>query len=273
MSTNPSSHTKNQKDYLFLNIRELPYFRGLLRAVEARFYADIDLPRPILDLGSGDGQFATVAFDNPIDVGVDPWWGPTLEASHRNVYHLLVQADGNRIPFPDQYFSSAFSNSVLEHITHLDEVLAETARVLKPGAPFAFCVPNHNFLSSLSISNFFDKIKLNSLGKAYRAFFNQIARHHHCDPPKVWENRLNQAGFTIEKYWHYYSPEALHITEWGHYLGLPSLIVRKLTGKWILVPTRWNLSLTERLTRRYYQQNPVCENGVCTFYIVRRSDP
>ena len=61
------------KDYLWLHLRDLPYFRALMRAVEASFYAHLDLPRPILDVGSGDGHFASVAFDQPFDVGIDPW--------------------------------------------------------------------------------------------------------------------------------------------------------------------------------------------------------
>ena len=60
------------KDYLWLNLRELPYFRGLLRAVEARYYRDFDLPRPILDVGCGDGQFATLAFEEHNHVASDP---------------------------------------------------------------------------------------------------------------------------------------------------------------------------------------------------------
>ncbi|HSQ25505.1 MAG TPA: class I SAM-dependent methyltransferase [Anaerolineales bacterium] len=271
MQEKQKENKQAEKDFLFLNLRELPYFRGLLRAVEARFYQEIDLPRPILDLGSGDGQFATVAFDYALDVGVDPWWEPMKEAARRGSYRALIQANGSQMPFPDGFFQSAISNSVLEHIPDLDAVLAEMARVLKPGAPFAFCVPNHNFLSSLSISNFLDRIQLKPLGDAYRSFFNRIARHYHCDPPEVWENRLNQAGFSVEKWWHYYPPESLHVTEWGHYLGLPSLVAHKLTGKWILVPTRWNLFLTEGLVRKHYLQNPICDQGVCTFYIARRS--
>ena len=39
------------KDYLWLNIRELPYFRGILRAVEARFYQEFNLAGPVLDMG------------------------------------------------------------------------------------------------------------------------------------------------------------------------------------------------------------------------------
>ena len=83
-------NTANEKDYLFLNLRELPYFRGLLRAVEARFYQQIDLPQPVLDVGSGDGQFASVAFDRILDVGIDPWWEPTREASNRGGYKILL---------------------------------------------------------------------------------------------------------------------------------------------------------------------------------------
>jgi SAM-dependent methyltransferase len=257
-------------DYLWLHLRDLPYFRGLLRAVEASYYAQIELPAPLLDVGSGDGHFVTVAFDHPIDVGIDPWPAPMREAAQRQGYHMLVLGDGGRMPFPDAWFGSAMSNSVLEHIPDVDSVLAETARVLKPGAPFAFCVPNHQFLSSLSVSNFLDDIHLRSLADAYRAFFNRIARHQHCDPPETWQARLERSSFTLERWWHYYTPSAMRVTEWGHYFGLPSLVCHRLTGKWVLASYRWNLALTERYTRRYYDPTP-CEDGVCTFYIARRN--
>jgi ubiquinone/menaquinone biosynthesis C-methylase UbiE len=61
----------------------------------------------------------------------NPWWKQMARMS----------------PFPSNYFASGFSNSALEHIPHIDEVLKETARVLKPGAPFYFCVPNTRYFS------------------------------------------------------------------------------------------------------------------------------
>jgi SAM-dependent methyltransferase len=258
------------KDYLWLNIRDLPYFRGLLRAVEARFYEDLDLPGPVLDVGCGDGHFAGIAFHQPLDVGLDPWWSPLQEARPRGAYRLLIQAQGSQAPFPDGYFGSAVSNSVLEHIPDLDSVLVETGRVLKPGAPFYFCVPNHQFLASLSIGRFLDRSGLRSLGNAYRAFFNRIARHHHCDAPEVWKDRLERCGFSIERWWHYYPPEAMQVSEWGHYLGLPALVAHKLTGRWIIAPSRWNLGLTYRLIQKHYAADPVNDAGVCTFYVARR---
>ena len=48
-------------DLLWQHLKDLPYFRALLRAVEARFYADLTLGEPALDLGCGDGHFASLA--------------------------------------------------------------------------------------------------------------------------------------------------------------------------------------------------------------------
>jgi SAM-dependent methyltransferase len=259
-----------EKDYLWENISDLPYFRGFLRAVEAKVYQEIDLQDPVLDLGCGDGQFVTTAFDHKLDVGLDPWTEPIHEATSHGGYHSVVQADAAKMPFEDAYFGSAISNSVLEHIPHLDSVLQEAARVLRPGALFVFCVPNHQFLSNLSVSNFFDKIGLKKLANAYRRFFNKISRHHHCDSPEIWEKRLNAAGFEIEKYWHYFSPKALRTLEWGHYFGLPSLITRKLFGKWILVKKPWNLVLTRALVQPFFEEEREQELGAYSFYITRR---
>jgi hypothetical protein len=100
-------------EILWRHLSSLPYFRAFLRAVEDRFYQEITLPTPILDLGSGDGHFASVAFENPLDVGLDPWVAPTLEAKGRDVYRLLVLGEGAQIPFLDASFGSVISTSVL----------------------------------------------------------------------------------------------------------------------------------------------------------------
>ena len=257
-------------DYLTPHLRDLPYFRALLRAVEARFYEDISLPGPVLDLGCGDGHFASLAFQEPLDMGLDPWWGPIQEAGTRSSYQDLVCAEGDHMPYPSDYFSSAVSNSVLEHIPDLDPVIKETARVLKPGAPFIFCVPNHRFLSTLSISNGLDNIKLRGLADLYRGFFNRISRHYNCDSYETWKERLKKFGFMIEDSWDYFPPAALHVLEWGHYFGVPSWVAKLIFGRWILTPTRWNLYLTDRLVRPHYESDPRSPDGVYSFYIARR---
>lgn len=262
----PFSVHHPQKDFLFLHIRDLPYFRGFLRAVESAFYQDLPMPAPILDVGCGDGNFAALTFDHQIDVGLDPWHEPLHEAKVYGKYGLLVESNGDRAPFPDKYFSSAFSNSVLEHIPDVDAVLKETARVLKPGAPFYFCVPNENFTKKLSVARFFDRLGMKGFANAYRRFFNFISRHRHCDMPDAWETRLNEAGFKVERWWHYFSPSALATLEWGHYFGLPSLISRKVFGRWILAPYRWNLFWIHRILDKHVKQ-PLHDDGAYTFYV------
>lgn len=269
-SQNRLSNTEGApKDFLWLHVRDLPYFRSVLRAVEAQFYQDINLPAPTLDVGCGEGHFASLVFDRKIDVGLDPSYTSLHEAGTRQSYRLLTEADGGKMPYPDKYFASAFSNSVLEHIPHVEEVLSETARVLKPGALFAFCVPNHQFNEYLSVAVVLDKLRLSALAKLYRSFFSYIARHRHLDSPEIWTRRLKQAGFEVEKWWHYFPPNSLAVLEWGHYFGLPSFIIHKLTGMWILVRAQWNLILTLRFLRPYANATP-SDDGVCTFYLARR---
>jgi SAM-dependent methyltransferase len=259
-----------ERDFLFLQLRDLPYFRAFLRAVESSYYQDLPLPAPVYDVGCGDGHFASLTFDQKIDVGLDPWHGPIHEAKKFGAYKSLVEADGAKSPFPSEYFASAFSNSVLEHIPHIDAVLKETARVLKPGAVFLFCVPNDRFNDNLSIAAALEKLGLHSLARSYCTFFTKIARHRHLDGPEAWTSRLQQAGFVIERWWHYFPPKALAILEWGHYFGLPSLVMRKLTGRWILIPRYWNLLPVYRFLQPYASAVPA-EDGVCTFYVARRT--
>jgi len=250
-----------QKDFLFLHLRDLPYFRAFLRAIESSYYQDLPLPEPVYDIGCGDGHFASLTFDQKLDVGLDPWHGPIHEAKKTGAYKSLVEADGARAPFPSDYFSSALSNSVLEHIQHIDDVLKEISRVLKPGAPFYFCVPNTRYFSALSLTKVF--------GKPYENWFRKISRVSYTDEPDVWGARLERAGFTLEKWWHYFSPASMRVLEWGHYFGVPSILAKALTGKWIISHAKWNLAPTESYVTKYASPEPV-DNGTFTFYIARK---
>ncbi|MBN2256895.1 MAG: class I SAM-dependent methyltransferase [Anaerolineaceae bacterium] len=259
-------------EILWRHLRDLPYFRAMLRAVEDGFYQAITLKSPILDLGCGDGHFASVAFSQPLDIGLDPLHEVIHEAEARRAYLLAVQADGAIQPFEDAHFNSAVSNSVLEHIPHIQDVLNELGRVMKPGGFFVFCTPNHRFNESLWGTGLFRRLKLHTLAEGYIRLYSRIARHEYCDSPQTWKKRLDKAGFEIEKTWDYFPPQALHILEWGHLFGLPALFWRKLAGRWILVRRRWNLIFPWFMTRRFLE-DPTCEDGTMSFYIARRKAP
>ncbi len=258
-------------DLLWQQLKTLPAFRALLRAVEARFYEQIPLPDPILDIGCGDGNFAQLALPGRrITAGIDPWWRPLNKAVKAGNYELPIQALGDNLPFPDNYFASGFSNSVLEHIPDIQPVLNEIGRVLQPGAPFLITTISHYFTEFLGGGAFFDRLGLNGLADRYRDFFNRIARHAHADSPETWANRLAEAGFTIERWQYYFSREALHALEIGHVQGLPAAAMHALTGHWIIAPWESSLGPTERWVRPFFEEEPQLDNGACLLLVARK---
>jgi hypothetical protein len=161
------------------------------------------------------------------------------------------------------------SNSVLEHISQVDLVLREAARVLRKSAPFIFCVPNPNYLGFLSVARALDSLGLRRAARAYRGWFRRMTRVCHLESTEAWRARLDAAGFALERSWEYFSLGAMQTLEWGHLGGVPSLVARKLTGRWILLPGRANLALTEALIVRYFEER-LPEAGAFTFYVARR---
>ena len=185
-----------------------------------------------------------------------PWRGPARD-------------QGAHMPLPSDHFASAISNSVLEHIPELQEVLNETGRLARSGAFFLFCVPNHTWPEQLAVSKVLKQFGLRRPAEAYTRLFIRISRHVNMLSPQEWEDRLKQAGFRLEEYWHYFPAPALRAMELGHYFGLPSLISRWLFGRWLIVPARWNLALTYRAIRKHAAsvRHP---QGSYTFFVARK---
>jgi SAM-dependent methyltransferase len=266
-----SDQLKNTDDLLWRQLKSLPAFRALLRAVEARFYAYIPLPEPTLDVGCGDGHFAQMTFPGrTVAAGIDPWWGPLRKAVRTGQYGLPVQALGDRLPFAEDHFASAFSNSVLEHIPDIQSVLNEVSRVLRPGARFVITTPSHHFTEYLGGAAFFERLRLGGLAGRYRAFFNAISRHAHTDSPETWAGRLAEAGFAVERWQYYFSRGALRALEWGHVQGVPSAVLHALTGHWIVAPWAGSLGPTERWVRPFYEEEASLDAGAYLLLIARK---
>jgi SAM-dependent methyltransferase len=258
-------------DLLWQQLKTLPAFRALLRAVEARFYPHIPLPEPALDLGCGDGNFARLAFPGrTITAGIDPWDRPLQKAARAGNYAVAVQAMGDNLPFADGYFAGAFSNSVLEHITDIQPVLNEVSRVLKPHARFIVTTPSQFFTAYLGGGSFFERLRLDGLAGRYRDFFNFVSRHAHTDSPETWAGRLAEAGFAIERWQYYFSRGALRALEVGHVQGLPSAALHALTGHWIVAPWESSLKPTERWVRPYFEEEAALEGGAYILLVARK---
>ena len=259
-----------EDDYLWRQLKSIPAFRALLRAVETRFYQPIELPEPILDLGCGDGHFSEMTFDKRIDVGIDPWWGPLQKSKRSDMYDSLVHGLGDDMPFPDESFGSVFSNSVLEHIPDIQTVLNETSRVLKQDGTLMITMPSHYFNQYLKGVSFFKQMGADGLAAWYSKMADFVTRHEHTDSPDVWAERLAQAGFEVERWQYYFSKEATQALEWGHVQGLPSAIIHAITGHWIIAPWRSSLHRTEKWLRPFYEEPFDPDEGAYLLIVARK---
>jgi ubiquinone/menaquinone biosynthesis C-methylase UbiE len=256
-------------DMLMRQLQDLPCFRAMVRSVEAGFYCHLPLPAPVLDLGCGDGHFASSAYPRRLEVGVDRNFKELHHAGKRQAYGLAIQAEASQLPFRNECFAGAISNSVLEHIPDVDKVLMELRRVLKPQGLLAFSVPNDRFGASLPGVRLLRRCGQHALADWHVNLFNRISRHIHTDTSERWQQRLGLAGFTVIEQWNYFTPQALRIIEYGHATALPALLTHCLTGRWIIAPGKVARYIPWLIARRHCRE-AVCEQGVYTFYVARR---
>jgi 2-polyprenyl-6-hydroxyphenyl methylase / 3-demethylubiquinone-9 3-methyltransferase len=112
--------------------------------------------RALLDVGCGGGFLSEEFAKHGYQVtGVDP--SPHLVATARAHAKLggldiaYVTGYGEELPFPDASFDLVACCDVLEHVDALGPVVAEIARVLKPGGLFLFDTINRTWLSWLFV--------------------------------------------------------------------------------------------------------------------------
>lgn len=112
----------------------------------------------VLDLGCGQGRHLHALYwdETPVTaVGVDLCYSdvaialekffelPPPEPASSLRGAVLAAGNGERLPFPDASFDRIICSEVLEHVPDPELVLAEIARLLKPGGIFAASVPRY----------------------------------------------------------------------------------------------------------------------------------
>jgi 2-polyprenyl-6-hydroxyphenyl methylase / 3-demethylubiquinone-9 3-methyltransferase len=126
------------------------YFREVL--ARQRFNAAGGLRA--LDIGCGGGflaeEFAALGCQV---TGIDPSQ-PSIEAARAHAAGRGLRIDyligpGEQLPVPDSAYDLAYCCDVLEHVSDLDRVISETARVLKPGGLYLFDTINRTVMSKL----------------------------------------------------------------------------------------------------------------------------
>jgi SAM-dependent methyltransferase len=91
----------------------------------------------LLDFGCGSKPYKSLINNVSEYVGVDF----ENEGHPHDNEQIDIFYDGKSIPVQNDFFDSALSSEVFEHIFNLEDVLKELNRVMKPGAPILITCP------------------------------------------------------------------------------------------------------------------------------------
>lgn len=170
--------------------------RALLRSFEADLLSRAPVEDPVLDLACGDGLVSALIFRRQLDAGCDLSERQLEKARGRRQYRTLTLADARALPHGDESFATVISNSSIEHIPQVDQVISEVARVLKPGGKFIFTVPGPRFNEWFWIAWLCGRLRLPERGRQYVRNFNALREHHNVLDAEEWDRLLSSAGFS-----------------------------------------------------------------------------
>ena len=186
-------HSKFLLNYL----SQAPFSLAFERYVECLILKNKDFVQPVLDIGCGEGLFASILFSKKIDVGIDPNSRELMRAEELGGYSRLVNCYGDNIDYADGSFNTIFSNSVLEHIDDLKPVLKEACRLLSKEGVFYATVPSDKFERFSVICTFLEFFGLNSHSRKFRSFYNSFWVHYHAYPLEQWRELFGECGFNV----------------------------------------------------------------------------
>jgi 2-polyprenyl-6-hydroxyphenyl methylase/3-demethylubiquinone-9 3-methyltransferase len=171
------------------------YFRDVLGRLGR--LPTVDGRRTALDIGSGGGFLAeefcrlgfTVTGVDPSRVSVETAQAHAFAGGLDIGYRV---GSGEYLPVADAGYDVAYCSDVLEHVEDVDQVLAETARALRPGGIFFFDTPNRTLVSKVvtkATQNWRITRVVNFSGHDWRAFV----------PPSELTRRAAEQAMTVEE--------------------------------------------------------------------------
>lgn len=158
------------------------------------------------------------------------------------------------LPYGDASFSTVVSNSSIEHIPRVDEVLREVARILRPGGRFMFTVPGPRFNDWFWLNWIYARLRMPERGERAIGEFNILREHHHVFDSDTWKSQLEAVGLTdiqAAEYFSFPSTFVFSMLEhfWSYNPRLPLPHRRGICRKQVNLGAAALQAMTRRLRR------------------------
>jgi SAM-dependent methyltransferase len=200
----------------------------------------------VVDIGCGPGNLYTVIGGKPrMTIGVDISYGALEQAIDRGYTPIL--ADAHDLPFIDSFADIVMLNATLHHCDRMAEVLAQAARLVRPGGllvtdedPLAF-KGTYQGLASLIIKA---RKRFPMYWLPGRSVFDVSPAErelrlkteiHNSKPgdgvtPALYHETLVPLGFTVQLYPHYHNVGAELFQGRLGRLGIKDLLIRAVSA-------------------------------------------
>lgn len=227
---------KFNPDFIVPYIKKAPMALALERIFECHILSQQKFERPALDIGCGDGIFASVLFAQKIDLGIDPDGRELEQARRSEMYDELICCGAQQIPKKDGSFRTIFANSVFEHIIPIRDVLKEARRVIACDGRMYLTVPTHLYDHQTVCFRLLSALQLKGAAEGFRKYYDRFWKHHHYYDLDGWRRLFEECGWSIVQN-QTFNPTSARLWQDSLIpLSIGSFISRKFFGRWFALP-------------------------------------
>lgn len=166
------------------------------RYFELKALRGLRMPKPVLEIGCGDGKFSSLLFDE-IEEGIDINPKAVARAQAQGLYHRVRCADARELPAARGKFATVYANCVMEHIPGIAAVLGGCYEALVPKGQLVMTVPLAQMNQHLLLGS-----------EVYGRWRQHQLAHCNLFAVEQWRELLQAAGFHETEFRPYFGAAA-----------------------------------------------------------------